>query len=335
MTHRRTVFAVTAVLIAASSVLALPAAADLDLVSGDDAQVAYTEGDGVNVRAAPGINTDILTTLPEGFAVAVTDDLLILDDGSSWYAITTETYEGTATGWVSADYLTSAAPVIIEPPDDSDDAARGVPLVLDTGGEELNLRVAPALDAYVDAAIPDGALVEILAPAFVDVDGNVWSPVRYDGIAGYSATAYLTESPSSAPEADALATEAEADDAGLAIADEALDYLGSPYLWNGSTPDGFDCAGFTYYVFSELLGIDLPRAIEDQVESGVYVTQAELVPGDLIFFQNTYQWGLSHIGVYIGNGEFVSASGEHDAVGISDLNDPYWQARYFTARSVR
>ncbi|MEZ4570761.1 MAG: NlpC/P60 family protein [Thermomicrobiales bacterium] len=93
-------------------------------------------------------------------------------------------------------------------------------------------------------------------------------------------------------------------------------------------------SGFTYYLMTSILGYDFSRVIETQMESGYWVSSDELQPGDLIFFQNTYTWGLSHVGIYIGNGQMISASGEHMAVGVNDLNDPYWSARYLTARRV-
>jgi cell wall-associated NlpC family hydrolase len=135
--------------------------------------------------------------------------------------------------------------------------------------------------------------------------------------------------------ADDSASTDGADEVGAAIVADALDYVGVPYVWGGTTPAGFDCSGFTYFVVSQVVDASFPRPNEEQLDMGAVVGADELRPGDLVFFQNTYQWGLSHVGIYLGDGQFVSASGEHDGVGISNLNDPYWSSRFLAARRVR
>jgi cell wall-associated NlpC family hydrolase len=121
---------------------------------------------------------------------------------------------------------------------------------------------------------------------------------------------------------------------GAAIVEAAMGYLGVPYVWAGTTPAGFDCSGFTWFIISNVADANFPRPNEDQVVYGTEIALGDLAPGDLVFFQNTYQWGLSHVGIYLGDGQFIAASGEHDSVGISSLSDPYWSTRYVTARRV-
>ena len=121
---------------------------------------------------------------------------------------------------------------------------------------------------------------------------------------------------------------------GQQIANEAMKYLGYPYVWAGTTPSGFDCSGFVYYIVNKVLGGGFPRDMGSQVASGTYVDANYLQPGDLVFQQNTYQWGLSHAGIYIGNGQFISAANESVGVTISNLWDSYWGSRYYTARRI-
>jgi cell wall-associated NlpC family hydrolase len=332
---------------------ALPAAADLSLFAGSDAFVFATDGEGVNVRSAPGVDAEVLATLPEDTFLAIQDGPVSLDDGSNWYAVAADLEEGHVEGWVNADYLTGDI-AVEEFVDDSDSAADGVPSIVYTNGDVINIRAEPTLDAPIVGVIPDGATVNVLSPGVADVQGIAWSQVRYDGQVGYSATALLGDAADTSLDLGSGATDEisnartvevadgaapaltrRTDDVGAAIVAEALDYLGVPYVWGGSTPDGFDCSGFTYFVVSRVVDESFPRPNADQIDVGEVVGVGELQPGDLLFFQNTYQWGLSHVGIYLGDGRFVSASGEHDGVGVSNLNDPYWSSRYLAARRVR
>ena len=99
------------------------------------------------------------------------------------------------------------------------------------------------------------------------------------------------------------------------VIDIAKSYIGVPYVWGGTTPSGFDCSGFIRYVF-EKVGINLPRISADQYNAGTKVSKADLQPGDLVFFEKTYnKAGITHSGIYIGNNEFISAT---SSKGIKD-----------------
>ena len=104
--------------------------------------------------------------------------------------------------------------------------------------------------------------------------------------------------------------------------------LGKPYLFGGTTPAGFDCSGFIYYVFTRA-GRTMPRDIWSQYEAGSHVTREQLQAGDLVFFQDTYMEGLSHNGIYVGNGEFINAVNEDSGVAMSKLSSPYWAERWY------
>jgi cell wall-associated NlpC family hydrolase len=118
---------------------------------------------------------------------------------------------------------------------------------------------------------------------------------------------------------------------GQSIASFALAYVGYPYVAAGNTPAGFDCSGFTQYVMLNMLGWDIGHAVEGQPAAGYWVDWDLWMPGDLIFFQNTYRAGISHVGIYIGDGLFVHAENEGTGVVVTSLYSDYYLARYWGA----
>lgn len=120
---------------------------------------------------------------------------------------------------------------------------------------------------------------------------------------------------------------------GNQLVHSAYQYLGIPYVFGGNTPaEGFDCSGFTKYVFSHN-GINLPRLADEQYEVGQRVRRSELMPGDLVFF-TTYEPGVSHTGIYVGNNNFISATSS-GGIRVDSLDSGYWSPRYVGATRVR
>ena len=104
-----------------------------------------------------------------------------------------------------------------------------------------------------------------------------------------------------------------------------------PYVFGGTSPYGFDCSGFTSYVFRQA-GISIPRMADGQYYASTRLSSANLRPGDLVFF-TTYAAGASHVGIYVGNGQFIHASSSR-GVMVSDVFTGYWGARYIGAGRV-
>ena len=118
--------------------------------------------------------------------------------------------------------------------------------------------------------------------------------------------------------------EALTDEEFAAIYKEAQKYVGTPYVWGGSTPDtGFDCSGYVCWVYNQN-GYDVGRTTANGLwNKSQHISEAEAKPGDLVFFEGTYDTpGKSHVGIYLGNGKMVSAG---DPIKYADIHSPYWQ----------
>ena len=108
--------------------------------------------------------------------------------------------------------------------------------------------------------------------------------------------------------------------------------LGIRYKWGEESPSkGFDCSGLVYYVLKSL-GVNISRTQATMYKQGTYVPKSELKPGDIVFFQNTYKAGISHVGIYVGNGKFIHAPQSGQVVSYADLNSNYYTSHYYGAR---
>jgi cell wall-associated NlpC family hydrolase len=107
-----------------------------------------------------------------------------------------------------------------------------------------------------------------------------------------------------------------------------MQYLGTPYVWGGMSPSGFDCSGFTSYVYAQA-GVSLPHHAASQFSYGTPVSQDELAPGDLVFFD-----GLGHVGIYIGAGQFIHSPHTGDVVKISSLYDSWYASTWVGGRRI-
>jgi hypothetical protein len=125
----------------------------------------------------------------------------------------------------------------------------------------------------------------------------------------------------------------EAASVGESVVAYGKKFMGVPYLFGGTTPSGFDCSGFTQYIYKNVAGISLPRTTGEQYNVGKSVEKSDLQIGDLIFYANTYKKGISHVGIYAGNNQVLNATSSKGITVVS-MNDSYWGPKYAGAKRV-
>ena len=282
--------------------------------------LGVVSGTNVRVRSGAGTGYDILKTLDKGTLVELT-----VQEGD-WYRIS---YDG-ARGYIASQYVTRY------------DSATGLSGAGKVTADVLNIRSAPKSGSTSLGTASHGAVLTVTG-----IEGS-WFAVSYNGVSGYVASQYvLICSPSTAdtsapetPEETPAETpdETPADNpaatvSGSEIVSLAQQYLGVPYVYGGSSPSGFDCSGFTMYIFAQV-GVKLPHGATSQLSYGASVSRSELQPGDLVFFQD-YGAVASHVGIYIGGDQFIHASSSYyngHCVVISSLTETYYNSHYYTAR---
>ena len=273
-------------------VCALIVGAKADCIGGAETTTA------VNLRTGAGTGNAIIATVSEGTALIVE-----ADTGSGWYKVN---YDGES-GYMSADYLSFSETM--------DLTAQGR-----VDGSDVRMRAAAGTDSEIVRVTTYGESVEILG-----VDGE-WYKVSAGGKTGYIRGDYVSftePDPSQAPAAGSI---------GEQIVAFAEQFLGTPYVWAGSSPSGFDCSGFVSYIFKNF-GYTVNRTAASMYTNGVAVDKSELQIGDAVFFASSSE-SIGHVGIYIGDGEFIHSSSGCGYVTISGLDESYYSRMYVGARRI-
>ena len=118
------------------------------------------------------------------------------------------------------------------------------------------------------------------------------------------------------------------------VIEAATAFRGTRYVMGGTSRSGFDCSGFVRYILANTGGVEIPRTASEQYWHGQPIAIADMQAGDLVFFKNTYKHGISHVGIYAGNGKFIHAANSHKGVRQDDLNSPYYLHHFAGARRV-
>jgi cell wall-associated NlpC family hydrolase len=202
----------------------------------------------------------------------------------------------------------------------------GAKLVVPGGKLRADKIPAPAPIVEAPAPAPAPARVQSAPAAVVAV-----APPKPAGPAAAPKPAAAAPAPAPKPApAPPPAPPVSVGGGGDGIVANAMKYLGYRYVFGGTSPAGFDCSGFVFYIHNRS-GAPVGRGMWQQYNGGAHIPMSALQPGDTVFFANTYMPGLSHDGIYIGNGQFIHASDERTGVTISSIYSGYWQSHYVGA----
>ncbi|MCX7842665.1 MAG: SH3 domain-containing protein [Clostridia bacterium] len=276
-------------------------------------------GDAVNLRAQANTSAGIIAKVAKGTQVT------ILEESNGWYNVSL----GSTKGWMSGQFVSLT----------SGQAATGESAVQGRIiAESVNFRSSPSLSSKVIARLNEGDPVSVLENA------DKWSRIKTSaGVEGWVYSQFVSTAAANVSRSDTevvtkqeASKEAESADIGQQMVEYARKFLGVQYVYGGASPKGFDCSGFTTYVYKHF-GISLSRVAADQAKQGKYVEKENLLAGDLVFFDTDGGKDyICHVGIYIGDGNFIHASSGRNSkrVVISDLSSGFYANAYITARRL-
>ena len=266
---------------------------------------------GLNVRKGPSTSYSVITKLANGTKVTVRST------SNGWSKITS----GSVTGYVSSSYLSSTST--------SSNAETTTTKYVNTSAG-LNVRKGPSTSYSIITKLANGTKVTVRSTS------NGWSKITSGSVTGYVSSSYLSSSKPSSGSSSSSSSSSSTSTSASKLISYAKKLLGKPYVWGAQGPNGFDCSGFTYYVFKNSAGITLPRTSSMQSKYGTYVSKSNLKPGDLLFFDTVgaNNGVVTHCGIYIGNGQMIHAASGQGKVVINNINSSYYVNAYVNARRV-
>ena len=273
--------------------------------SAENLGVGTVTADALRLRGEAEAESSILATASKDEVVVVLEEV-----DEIWYKVDYNTIEG----YMLQEFLELATVA-------NTDLGYGRVM---TNGATLNLRSGPSTEEEQIATLHSGDVVSLLGME------NGWFKIGWKELEGYASSDYIT------PCLDEEGSRGDRDIV-TPVTEQSVEYakqfLGVPYVWGGNGPKSFDCSGFTKYVYAHF-GYGLNRTASAQMSNGVKVSLEELQPGDLVFFNNgRVRTSASHVGMYIGDGQFIHASTNHYNVEISNLSG-YYLNIYIGARRI-
>lgn len=321
---------------------------------GNPAKIVNTDGDGVNLRQQASSASSVLAVLTENTVVTSLGGPFTDKQNNSFFRVD---FKGTS-GYVSVAYVGSA------PLNSITSGGGGNLKVTNTDGDPVRFRSGPGRTFDQVGLVYESQVVKALGGAVKDDDGNKWFRIEANGKVGYVSSAYVAatsddvgtaSAPAKAPAAATKAPVAAAPaktaapaptkipaqvqaassnaSRGEQIVAFAKKYLGWRYVWGGKNPSagGFDCSGFVYWVLSQN-GVSAGSSAAGDMGIGSPVSVGNLQPGDVLIWSNTYMPGPSHVGIYIGGGQFIHAENYSTGVTITSVNSAYYASRFTAAR---
>lgn len=248
----------------------------------------------LNMRSAPSSYSALKTVIPQG------EVMVVEEQSGGWYKVD---YKGTA-GYVFAQYVDFSETL------DADFGVQG-----SVKGSSVRLRLSPSLEGGILGSVNTGDRFDIIG-----VSGE-WVKVR---------SASLGECYINSQFFDCTGATTAQSGNGASVAEQlvasAKEYLGTRYVWGGMSPAGFDCSGFVNYVY-DLYDYDLDRVAQDiYYNNGTYVSPDSLQVGDIVCFGWTGS-SINHVGIYIGDGQFIHSGSSSTGVIITDLTSGYYSQR--------
>ena len=283
-------------------------------LAGNIAYGAATVGaTSLNIRSGPDTTYDIVYT------IGADERMVILEKtNDEWYHVN---YHGKV-GYVASLYLKDVF------------TAENFDAVGMIVGDDVLMREEPSTTGDVLMDEDSGTIVKVVGI------NNGWYKVEHDGVTGYIRSDFLNiiENETGNPtKVSVTLTQLSSEEKTLRqhVVEFALQYVGYSYVYGGASPSvGFDCSGFVHYVFNQF-DYNVTRTATSQFAyDGVEISKSELQQGDLVFFSSNGGYSVTHVGIYIGNGQFVHASCPKVGLVISDLNSDYYTRAWCGAKNV-
>ena len=297
----------------------------------------YKISEDIRLKLIPSINATDVIELKKDETVTVTEVM------NGWACVETQTTKG----WLRKDKLKKDEPVEETVEEVPEEPAQETPIKTQyVNSTTVNVRQEANTSSTIVTTVALNTEVQVYS------EENGWSRVKINNVEGYISTSLLSDSKqetsrgqstsrrtsstktttnTASQKATTETTTVPSSGNGSSIVATAKKYLGYNYTYGGSSPStGFDCSGFTSYVFKQH-GISLNRTAAGQYSNGVAVSRANLQPGDLVMFGKS---GINHVAIYIGGGKIIHASTPSTGVRIDSLSTGYYNNNYVAARRV-
>ena len=299
----------------------------------------YKISENTRLKLIPSINATDVIELKTDETVTVTEIM------NGWACVETQTTKG----WLRKDKLKKDEPVeekAEEVPEEQQEPAQETPIKTQyVNSTTVNVRQEANTSSTIVTTVALNTEVQVYS------EENGWSKVKVNNVEGYISTSLLSNSKQETSRSQSTSrrtsstktttnktsqtttqtTNVPASSNGSSIVATAKQYLGYKYTYGGSSPStGFDCSGFTSYIFKQH-GISLNRTAAGQYSNGVSVSRANLQPGDLVMFGKS---GINHVAIYIGGGQIIHASTPSTGVRIDSLSTGYYNNNYVGARRI-